>query len=133
VLTGCAGPTVSESALNSQAERSTQAAVSELRTVSLATKVQLDGDAWWSYTDEIVTASEKTVGTVESTFTSRQPPTRATDRVYDKTSTALAAASDLVTRMRIAVRRHDEPEVSSLRQRIPDLVAQLTSAGRAAS
>jgi hypothetical protein len=124
---------VSESALDSQAERSTQAAVSELRTVELATKVQLAGDAWWSYTDEMVTASETTLGAVESTFTSRQPPNRAADPVYEETSTALAAASDLVTQMRIAVRRHDEPEVTSLRQRIPVLVARLTRAGKAAS
>lgn len=133
VLTGCAGPTVSESALTSQATRSTQAAVSELRTVELATGVQLDGDAWWAYTDEVVTASEKAVGAVEATFTSRQPPGPAVDKIYDQTSTALSDAADLVTSIRIAVRRHDEPEVSRLRQRIPDLVEQLGRAGKAAS
>jgi hypothetical protein len=133
VLTGCAGPTVSESALESQATRSTQAAASELSTVELATGVALDGDAWWAYTDDVVTASEKTVGAVEATFTSRQPPDSAVDRLYDQTSAALADAADLVTHMRIAVRRHDQAEVSRLRQGIPDLVDRLIRAGQAES
>ncbi len=127
----CAGPTVSAQAMRSQAGRSALSVVSELQTVDLAVRTQLRGDAWWSYTDVTVTAAEHAVSTIESTLTSRQPPP-GTDEVYRRTSDALAAATDLVTEMRIAVRREQEAELARLRQEIPPLVSELERIGRLA-
>lgn len=131
LLSACAGPTVSAQAMRSQAGRSALSVVSELQTVDLAVRTQLRGDAWWSYTDVTVTAAEHAVSTIESTLTSRQPPP-GTDEVYRRTSDALAAATDLVTEVRIAVRREQEAELARLRQEIPPLVSELEEIGRLA-
>jgi hypothetical protein len=131
LLAGCAGPTASAQAMRSQAGRSALSVVSELQTVDLAARTQLRGDAWWSYTDVTVTAAEDAVGTVESTLTSRQPPP-GTDQVYRHTSDALAAATDLVTEVRIAVRRKDAAELARLRKEIPPLIRELERIGRLA-
>jgi hypothetical protein len=131
LLSACAGPTVSAQAMRSQAGRSALSVVSELQTVDLAVRTQLRGDAWWSYTDVTVTSAEHGVSTIEGTLTSRQPPP-GTDPVYRRTSDALAAATDLVTEVRIAVRRQDTSELTRLRKEIPPLVKELESIGRLA-
>lgn len=131
LVSACAGPTVSAQAMRSQAGRSALSVVSELQTVDLAVRTQLRGDAWWSYTDVTVTAAEHAVSTIEGTLTSRQPPP-GTDRVYRRTSDALAAATDLVTEVRIAVRREDEAELARLSEEIPPLVSELEKIGRLA-
>jgi hypothetical protein len=131
LASACAGPTVSPAAMRSQAGRSALSVVSELQTVDLAVRTQLRDDAWWSYTDVTVTAAEDAVSTIESTLTSRQPPS-GTDPVYRRTSDALAAATDLVTEVRVAVRRKDEAELTRLRKEIPPLVKELEKIGRLA-
>lgn len=131
LVSACAGPTVSGQAMRSQAGRSALSVVSELQTVDLALRTQLRDDAWWTYTDVTVTEAEQAVSTIESTLTSRQPPA-GTDPVYSDTSAALAAATDLVTQVRIAVRREDEAELTRLRAKIPPLVKELEKIGRLA-
>ena len=121
----CAGPTVSDSALLSQASRSAQTAVSQLQTVDLAVRTQQRGDAWWSYTDVVVTSSEDALTSVEGTFDSRQPPSRTTDAAYRRTAKALADASELVTQIRISVRRGDLDSLRRQRARIAPLVKRL--------
>lgn len=113
VATGCAAPTTSDAEVRRQAQLSVEAALSELATVDLATRTQLRGDSFWASTDVTVTASEGAVSTVEQTFTSRQPP-RTTGPLWSRTGEALGRAADLVTDVRLAVRRHDERELRSL-------------------
>lgn len=113
VATGCAAPTTSDAEVRRQAQLSVEAALSELATVDLATRTQLRGDSFWGSTDVTVTASEGAVSTVEQTFTSRQPP-RTTGPLWSRTGEALGRAADLVTDVRLAVRRHDERELRSL-------------------
>lgn len=124
-VSGCVGPTRTETALRKQASMSAESAVSDLQTIDVAVGTQLDGDAWWAYTDRVVTTSEEAVGTVADTFSSRQPPEPDTDSVYDRVSTALSDASDLAADVRIAVRRHDSDELSGLRPKLGRLTRRL--------
>jgi len=128
----CAGPTTSDSALLSQAGRSAQSAVSELQTVDLAARTQLGDHAWWSYTDVVVTSSEDSMSAIEGTFDSRQPPTVDTDAVYQRTTKALSDAADLVTAMRISVRRHDTASLRRQTAQIAPLVRRLNRLGKLA-
>ena len=118
LLAACAGPTVTDSAMVSQAERSAGSMVSEVRTARLAAQTQLDGHAWWRYTDVVVTDAETTAGTIEDTLGSRQPPLTTVEPTYRKTVEQLSDAADLVTDLRIAVRRHDEAAIRDLLPRL---------------
>jgi hypothetical protein len=124
-LSGCVGPTRTETALRKQASMSAESAVSELATIDVAVRTQLDGDAWWAYTDLVVTTSEEAVGTVSDTFTSRQPPSPDTDSVYHRVGSALSDAADLAGDVRIAVRRHDRRELADLRPKLEQLSRRL--------
>jgi hypothetical protein len=107
LLAGCAGPTATGSALGTQAESSLLAMVSELRTGELAARTQLAGRSTWRFCDVVVTDAESSGSSVEATFSSRQPPTAASDALYERTSRQLSDAADLLTDLRVAVRRHD--------------------------
>ncbi|MGI8994266.1 MAG: hypothetical protein ACR2FP_08160 [Nocardioidaceae bacterium] len=59
--------------------------MSEIETLQLAVSTQVNGNAWWPYTDVVVTDSESALSSIESTLSSRQPrrqpPTHAPARV----------------------------------------------------
>lgn len=130
-VTGCVGPTTTDSAVRRQARLSAEAAASEVATADLAVRTQLAGDAWWSYTDVAVTAAENAASTVEQTFVSRQPP-RTTGPLYTRTGDALGAAADLVTSMRLAVRREDASELRRLLGDVRPVLRRLDAVERAA-
>jgi hypothetical protein len=125
-LTGCVGPTRTETALRTQASMSAESAASELSTIDLAVRTQLRGDAWWAYTDLMTTTSEEALGSVADTFTSRQPPDSTTDPVYRRVGAALSEAAELAATIRIAVRRHDSAELRSLRPQLQRATERLT-------
>jgi hypothetical protein len=120
VLCGCAGPTTDDSAMRSQSARSASSAVSEIETLRLVVLTQLDGNAWWRYTDVVVTDSETALASIESTLSSRQPPSRQTEAIWSATVAALGDAVDLAVDVRVAERRENEAELRSL---VPELVS----------
>jgi hypothetical protein len=126
-LFGCAGPTTDNDAMRSQAARSAASAASEVETLRLAIATQLDGNSWWRYTDVIVTDSETALGSIESTLSSRQPPTREVDAIREDTVTALGEAVDLAIDIRIAERRHDEKTLRSLLPKLSTMSARLSA------
>jgi hypothetical protein len=132
LIAGCAAPTSSAAEVRRQAKLSVTAALSELATVDLATRTQLRGDSFWPATDVTVTASEGAVSTVEQTFTSRQPP-RTSGPLWTRTGDLLTRTADLVTDVRLAVRRHDVPELRSLLRDVAPLQRRLELAERATS
>jgi len=127
VLTGCAGPTIRDQAVYNQADKSANAMVSELRTVLVATKTQLANRSWWRYADVVVTDSETAATSIQSAFTSRQPPSRSSNRIYADTSTALSDAAELITQMRVALRQRDVTTMEKLRPEIAKAATDLES------
>jgi putative intracellular protease/amidase len=124
---GCAGPTLSDHAMRSQASRSAESAVSEIETIKLAVQTQLDGGSWWRFTDSVVTDSETALDSIESTIASRQPPSDATATARAEVVSAIGDAADIAARARIAVRQHDEEQLSELLPELDDASRQLTS------
>lgn len=116
-VAGCAGPTPDGAAATAAAKSSLQAMVSALRTTDLAASTQLQERAWWQFTDAAVTDAEAVATSVESTYTSRQPPAGSLP-LYRSTSKGLSDAAELVTEVRVAVRSRDCAEVRRL---LPDL------------
>jgi len=123
---GCAGPTTELDDLRSQAHRSAGSAVSELETLQIAVDTQLRGNAWWRYTDVVVTDSETALSSIESTFSSRQPPTPEAVTIRDTTVTALSTAVDLASSTRIAVRQHDTDQLQQLLPELEDASQRLS-------
>jgi hypothetical protein len=126
LMTSCAGPTYTDSAMRSQASRSASSAVSELETLRLAVVSQLSGDSWWQFTDVIVTDSESALSSIESTLSSRQPPTAGSAQARDDVVQALGDAVDLAESIRIAVRHDDESSLRRLLRQLPPLVSRLS-------
>lgn len=67
--------------------------------------------------NRVVTDAESALGTIESTLESRQPPSRQSARARSTVVSVVGDAADLVTRMRIAVRDHDEKQLRLLLDR----------------
>ncbi len=128
LVAGCAGPTLTESALTTQAQSSLEAMVGELRTGELAARTQLAGRSTWRFCDVVVTDAESSGGSVESTFSSRQPPTPASDPLYDRTSQQLSDSVDLLTDLRVAVRRHDTASMRETTRAMAGMSARLETA-----
>lgn len=128
----CAAPTTSDAEVRRQASLSVEAALSELATVDLVARTQLRGRSFWPATDVTVTASERAVSSVEQTFGSRQPP-RTAGPLWTRTGDLLATTADLVTDVRVAVRRHDEVELRSLLREVGPLERRLEAVEKATS
>ncbi|GAB3489912.1 hypothetical protein GCM10027572_12700 [Flexivirga lutea] len=81
-----------------------------------------DGKMMKAYADTMVSHAEDDVGSIVSTYDSRQPPTEAAIQLKDKIDKPLQAASSSLTDLRIALRRNDRQGVA---QSIKDLAAPL--------
>jgi hypothetical protein len=100
--------------------------VSEIETIRLAVQTQLDGDAWWRFTDVIVTDSESALSSIESTLSSRQPPSDETGQVRETVVSALGDAVELAAATRIAVRDHDDDRLAQLVSDLADMGDRLS-------
>jgi len=125
VLTGCAGPTIRDEAVYNQSEKSATAMISELQTVLVATDTQLAEKSWWRFADVVITDAETSATSIQSTFTSRQPPSASSNPIYEDTSTALSDAADLITQMRVALRQKDVATMQKLRPKIAKAASDL--------
>jgi hypothetical protein len=127
LLVSCAGPTYTEEQMRSQASRSANSAVSDLETLRLVVRAQLDGNTWWQYTDVVVTDSEGSLSWIESTLSSRQPPNEQSAGARAVVVQALGDAVDLAQAVRIAVRDNDEDHLRQLLPRLRHLSSKLST------
>ena len=126
LLASCAGPTLNSDAMHTQVSLSAGAAVSELETIRLVVQAQLDGKTWQRYTDVVVTDSESSLDTVESTLASRQPPTDESARATQRALDAIGRAADLAREIRIAVRDQNDERLRGLVAHVPPLSERLS-------
>jgi hypothetical protein len=125
-VVACAGPTLDDEDMRSQASRSAGSAVSALQTMKLAVQSQLDGKAWWRFTDVTVTDVETTLSTIESTLSSRQPPSADSARATRTVVDVLGNASDLAREIRIATRDHDDVRLRRLVREVQPISRHLS-------
>jgi hypothetical protein len=80
------------------------AMVSDLASGQLAAQLGLQGKSFSAFTDENVTDAENDAGSVNSTFSSRQPPDARSDALRQTMDQALSDGTSALTDLRVAVR-----------------------------
>ena len=87
------------------------AMVSALASGQLAAQLGLQGKSFSAFTDENVTDAENDADSVNSTFSSRQPPDARSDALRQKMMQALSDGTSALTDLRVAVRMGDRTQV----------------------
>lgn len=108
VIAGCATPALDHGAYEQNAKSALESASSETASAALAVRLRLSDRATNPYTDTLVTASEKAMGGIETSFGGVDPPSPAEDDLRDSVEKSLGDAQDALSAARIAVRRDDQ-------------------------
>jgi hypothetical protein len=87
------------------------AMVSDLASGQLAAQIGLRGNSFPAFTDGNVTDAENDADSVNSTFSSRQPPDARSDALRQKVLQALSDGTSALTDLRVAVRMEDRAQV----------------------
>ena len=106
-LAGCVSPARDDEQYDAKAVAAVEAASSEVATVHLVVSQRAARKVTSPYADEVVTASETALDSIEGAFGAVQPPSTGADHTYDEVSQVLGSARDAVTHTRFAVRRDD--------------------------
>jgi hypothetical protein len=108
------------------------AMVSDLASGQLAAQLGLRGSSFPAFTDGNVTDAENDADSVNSTFSSRQPPDARSDALRQKMMRALSDGTSALTDLRVAVRmgnpaavRKALAEVGRSRETFNDLQQEL--------
>jgi hypothetical protein len=104
LLTACAGPVPGYGAYRHAALQTSMAVVSDLASGQLAAQLGLRGSSFPAFTDGNVTDAENDADSVNSTFSSRQPPDARSDALRQTMDHALSDATSALTDLRVAVR-----------------------------
>ena len=110
-LAACAGPVPDEGAYRHAALQTSMAMVSDLASGQLAAQLGLQGKSFSAFTDENVTDAENDADSVNSTFSSRQPPDAGSGALRQKMLQALSDGTSALTDLRVAVRMKDRTQV----------------------
>jgi hypothetical protein len=132
LLTACAGPVPGYGAYRHAALQTSMAMVSDLASGQLAAQLGLRGSSFPAFTDGNVTDAENDADSVNSTFSSRQPPDARSDALRQTMDHALSDATSALTDLRVAVRmgnpaavRKALGEVGKSRETFNDLQREL--------
>ena len=113
LLSGCVSSSRTADDFEHKAQNSAEAALSSVETTRLVLQLARDGDAPGTYLSVLVGEAETDVSSVEGGFASVQPPDHESDELRREVGDALHEASDVISEVRIAVRRN---QLSSLDQ-----------------
>jgi hypothetical protein len=111
LLVACAAPVPDDGAYRHAALLTSMAMVSDLATGQLAAQLGLRGSSFPAFTDGNVTDAENDADSVNSTFSSRQPPDARSDALRQKMLQALSDGTSALTDLRVAVRMGDRAQV----------------------
>ena len=118
-LSGCVAPAPDDSAYQSKAVQTAQAALSAARTALLTTRTHADDRLPSTYLEPVLVDAEQALDSVRATFDSVQPPaTSAADELRAALDPLLESAASDVTELRIAARRG---QTSALGDTVDDL------------
>jgi hypothetical protein len=110
-LVACAAPVPDYGAYRHAALQTAVAMGSDLASGQLAAQLGLQGKSFSAFTDGNVTDAENDANSVDSTFSSRQPPDARSDALRQKMDQALSDATSALTDLRVAVRMGDPAQV----------------------
>ena len=111
LLAACAAPVPGYGAYRHAALQTSLAMGSDLASGQLAAQLGLKGKSFSVFTDENVTDAENDANSVNSTFSSRQPPDARSDVLRQTMLQALSAGTSALTDLRVAVRMDDPAQV----------------------
>ena len=111
LLAACAGPVPDYGAYRHAALNTAMAIASDLASAQLAAELGLRGNSFPALTDGGITDAENDADSVNSTFSSRQPPDARSDALRQKMDQALSDATSALTDLRVAVRMDDRAQV----------------------
>jgi hypothetical protein len=111
LLTACAAPVPDYGAYRHAALQTAMAMGSDLASGQLAAQLGLRGSSFSPFTDGNVTDAENDADSVNSTFSSRQPPDAQSDALRQKVLQALSDGTSALTDLRVAVRMEDRTQV----------------------
>jgi hypothetical protein len=120
-LTACietVSPARTFDAYEHKAKDTAESVLSSVETARLVAKAAGDGDTFGPYASVLLGDAEKGAGHAQDVFDSVQPPDAHSDRLRDELGKLLEDASDHLSELRIAARRHEL-------ERLPELAAPL--------
>jgi hypothetical protein len=107
LLASCAAPVPDYGAYRHAAYGTVTAMISSLATAQLAAQVELQGRNLLAFADDTVTFAENDANSVNSTFSSREPPDPRSAALRQKIEQALSAGTSALGTLRITVRAGD--------------------------
>lgn len=135
LLTGCVPASPDEGAWTDQARRTVESVASEVASTGLLLREEQDDDLLGRAAVVMTVASEEAAGSAVESFSAAQPPAGLHER-YDDVVAVLDEATDLLTKVRIAVVDAgsrccpDLPdELGRMDARLRDLAGDLGGAG----
>ena len=111
LIAACAGPVPDDGAYRHAALQTALAMGSALASGQLAAQLGLQGKSFSAFTDGNVTDAENDADSVNSTFTSRQPPDAGSGALRQKMLQDLSDGTSALTDLRVAVRMDDPAAV----------------------
>jgi hypothetical protein len=108
-----------------KARNSAKAALSAVATSQLAARLVRDQGAFSTYVSVVLDSAERDITSVESTFSSIQSPSQASDRLRDELDQVLNDASSTISAMRIAARRDERHDLLQSADDLPKLSDKL--------
>jgi hypothetical protein len=111
LLAACAAPVLDDGGYRHAALQTSMAMVSDLASGQLAAQLGLRGNSFPPFTDGNVTDAENDADSVNSTFSSRQPPDTRSDALRRTMLQALSDGTSALTDLRVAVRMGDRTQV----------------------
>jgi hypothetical protein len=114
------GPARTLGKYRGKAANSAEAAASDVVTAHLTAETASEGNAFGSYTALMVSDAEESLGGVQSTFDSIEPPDSEADALRTELDSLLSDALTHVSAVRIAARRGELAHLDSVAQPLLD-------------
>ena len=108
-----------------KARSSAKSGLSAVSTAQLAAKLVREKKTFATYVNVVLDSAESDITSVESTFSSIQPPHEDLDALRDRVDNTLTDAGDAISSMRIAARRHAWDDLQHAAQDLPRLAREL--------
>jgi len=124
-IAGCVGPARTPTDYRLKARNSAKAALSAVATSELAARLVREKAAFSGYVAVVLDSAERDVTSVESTFSSIQSPSAASDQLRDRVGQVLNDAVDTISAMRIAARRDEWRDLLRAADELPKLSDKL--------
>jgi hypothetical protein len=125
MLVGCVGPARTATDYKLKARSSAKSALSAVETAQLAAKLVRENKTFATSVNVVLDSAERDASSVESTFSSIQPPHEDLDELRDNVDTTLTDAGDTISSMRIAARRHAWDNLLHAARNLPRIAREL--------